>query len=113
MELEKSKAFNGAKIVVNTFQGEVEGVNLRTFEAAGCGAFQICEYRTALEELFEIGKEIVIFKNRDDLLEKVEYYLTHPEERKRIANAGHERANRDHTYKERIEKMLQIIHDRD
>jgi len=108
-EHDKAKAFRGAKIVVNTFQGEVDGVNLRTFEAAGCGAFQICEHRDALKELFEIDTEIVTFRNIQDLIKKVDHYLAHPEERKKIADAGYARAHRDHTYKKRLEKILETI----
>ncbi|MAF80307.1 hypothetical protein CL629_04500 [bacterium] len=108
MELDKAKAFAGADIVVNTFQAEVQGVNLRTFEAAACSAFQICEYRKELEELFEIGKEIVVFKNIDELKEKVRYYLKNPEERKNIAEAGMRRAQ-SYTYAHRIEEIFQTL----
>lgn len=108
-ELEKAKAFNAAKVVVNTFQGEVAGVNLRTFEAAGCGAFQICEYRKELEELFVPGEEIVVFTSLKDLLDKLEYYLSREEERGEIAERGQRRAHRDHTYERRLTEMLEIV----
>lgn len=108
-ELEKAKAFNGARIVVNTFQGEVAGVNLRTFEAAGCGAFQISEYRKEIEELFTVGEEIVTFDCIDDLVEKVDYYLAHPEERQMIADKAYERAHGEHNYKKRLTQMLELL----
>jgi spore maturation protein CgeB len=109
-ELEKAKAFNAAKIVLNTFQpGEFQGVNVRTFEAAGCGAFQICEFRPEIEEVFIPGKEIVVFHSLDDLREKIDYYLAHPEERRSIADAGYERAHREHTYEKRLRTMLDIV----
>ena len=108
-ELEKSKAFNAAKIVVNTFQGEIFGVNQRLFEIAGCGGFQICEHRDAIAEFFEINKEIVTFRTMDELLQKVKYYLAHPEERQTIADAAYTRAHREHTFHKRLEKMLETI----
>jgi spore maturation protein CgeB len=109
VEYEKAKAFAGARIVVNTFQGEVDGVNIRTFEVAGCGAFQICEHRDALGDLFEIDKEIVTFKNIDDLVEKIEHYLKNPDKRKKIADAGQRRVYRDHTYKKRLSFLLETL----
>ncbi len=108
-ELEKSKAFNGAKIVVNTFQGEVFGVNQRLFEIAGCGGFQICEHRDEVEDFFDIGKEIITFRNLDELEKKTEYYLAHPEERRKIADAAYKKARKEYTFQKRLEEMFRII----
>jgi spore maturation protein CgeB len=106
-ELEKSRAFNAAKIVVNTvFLGEIEGVNCRLFEAAGCGAFQIADWKPALPQLFEPEREIVTFRNRKELCEKVDYYLVHPEERQVIADRAYARAHREHTYEIRLQQMF-------
>ena len=109
MEIEKSKAFNAARIVLNTFQGEVFGVNQRLFEIAGCGGFQLCEYRDEIKEFFEPGREIVTFDSIADLMEKIGYYLAHPEERQAIADAAYARAHREHTFQKRLETMLEII----
>jgi len=108
-EIEKSKAFNGAKIVLNTFQGEVEGVNQRFFEIAGCGGFQICEHRDEVSSFFEIGREIVTFNDLNDLHEKVKYYLSHPEERKKIADAAYKKAHKFYTFRHRLSEMIEII----
>lgn len=109
-ELEKSKAFNAAKIVLNTFQpGEFRGVNKRVFEAAGCGAFQICEYRLEIEDLFTVGEEMVVYHSLKDLREKIDYYLTHPEERMAIADKACKRAHKEHTYENRVKKILETV----
>lgn len=106
-ETEKAKAFQAAKIVVNTMtHKEVAGVNARTFEAAGCGAFQIADFRPAMLDLFKPDEEIVLFHTRDELKEKVDYYLQRPEARKRIAEAGYRRAHADHTYRQRLEQVI-------
>jgi len=61
---EKSKAFIASKIVVNNFYpSEIQGSNARLFEVAATGSFQICSHRDSLNELYEIGKETIIFKN--------------------------------------------------
>lgn len=107
---EKAKAFNAAKIVLNTMHyGEIEGVNCRLFEAAGCGAFQIADWRPALADLFEPEKEIVTFRTRQELKAKVDYYLAHPKERREIADRAYARAHREHTYERRLEKMFEIL----
>jgi spore maturation protein CgeB len=109
-ELEKSKAFCAAKIVLNTMNyAEIWGVNDRTFHAAGCGAFQIADARPRLAELFEPDKEIVTFDSADELKDKVDYYLSHPDERQAIADAGYARAHREHTYALRLKRMLDVV----
>ena len=109
-EFEKSKAFNAAKIVLNTMiYAEIEGVNCRLFEAAGCGAFQITDWKPGLSELFEAEREVVTFETRQELKEKVDYYLAHAEERQRIADRAYARAQRDHTYEVRLREMFRVL----
>jgi spore maturation protein CgeB len=109
-EGEKARAFQSAKIVVNTLQcAEIEGVNCTLFEAAGCGAFQIADWKPALPELFEPEREIVTFRTRRELKEKVDYYLAHGEERREIAARACARAHCDHTYQKRLEKMFEVV----
>jgi spore maturation protein CgeB len=106
---EKSKAFQSAKIVLNNMHlAEIEGVHKRTFEIPACGGFQIITHNDAVSELFEIGKEIVTYKNLDDLKTKINYYLDpeNEKERKAIIKAGYERAVKDHTYKNRLETII-------
>jgi spore maturation protein CgeB len=109
-EEEKAKAFGAAKIVLNTMHyGEIQGVNCRLFEAAGCGAFQIADWKPGLAELFEPEREIVTFRTRDELKEKVDYYLAHAEERREIADRAYRRAHREHTYEIRLRKMFDVL----
>lgn len=109
-EERKSLAFHAAKIVLNTMHyAEIEGVNCRLFEAAGCGAFQIADWKPALPELFVPEREIVTFRTRRELKEKVDYYLAHPEERREIAERAYARAHRDHIYEVRLERIFAIL----
>jgi spore maturation protein CgeB len=109
-EIEKAKAFTAAKIVLNTFNpAEIWGVNARTFEAAGCGAFQIADSRPGLPELFEPGREIETFDTADELKDKIDYYLVHPHQRQTIADAGYARAHRDHTFHRRLLTMFGVV----
>jgi spore maturation protein CgeB len=109
-EGEKARAFQSAKVVVNTMHySEMEGVNCTLFEAAGCGAFQVADWKPALPDLFEPEREIVTFRSRRELKEKVDYYLARPGERRVIASRAYTRAHREHTYEARLTRMLQIL----
>lgn len=78
-------------------------VRLRDFEVPMSGGFYMVEYMPELEEFFEIGKEIVCYSDKEDLLSKIDYYLKHDGERESIRRAGHERAVRDHSWQNRFE----------
>lgn len=109
-EEEKAKAYDAAKIILNTMHyAEIDGVNLRLFEAAGCGGFQIADWKSTLPSLFEPGREIVTFHTLEELKEKVDYYLERPGERRKIAGRACARAHREHTYEARLARMLEIL----
>jgi glycosyltransferase involved in cell wall biosynthesis len=84
-------------------------INYRTFETTGCGTFLLTNYTPGLEKLFDIGKEIVVYNDLNDLDNKVKYYLENEEEREKIAKAGYERSKKDHTYFERTKNLIDII----
>jgi len=78
-------------------------VRLRDFEVPMSGGFYMVEYMEELEEFFDIGKEIICYNNREDLADKIGYYLSHEREREAIRWAGHRRCRRDHTWRKRFE----------
>jgi len=73
---------------------EVKG---RPFLIASGGGFVLSEYFPGIETLFEIGKEIDVFYNADDLIEKATFYLNNESMRARIAYNGFLRVKRDYS----------------
>ncbi|MCA9601030.1 MAG: glycosyltransferase [Polyangiales bacterium] len=105
----KSKAVRAAKVALNTNHfGEIGGINKRTFEMAGAGAFELTDGPT-IGEYFEPGREIATFAGPAELLERVRWYVDRPEERARIAEAGMARAWREHTYHHRLNALFASI----
>jgi spore maturation protein CgeB len=100
----RAKIALGFSSVGNTHaSGErVTQVRLRDFEAPMCGAFYIVEHMPELGEFFDIDREVVTYRDIDELVEKCRYYLEHEDEREQIRLAGHERALRDHTWQRRF-----------
>ena len=87
----------------------VENIKGRNFEVPGCCGFLLSGPAQNLEEYFEIGKEVVVYEDPDDLAKKIRYYLKHEDDREAIAQAGYERVLRDHTYEKRFEQIFSII----
>jgi len=75
----------------------------RTVEATLCGALLIEDQNPETVKWFAPGKDYVDFSDERDLVEKVRYYLDHPNERTQIAGHGHktvtERYNADRYWK--------------
>ena len=88
----------------------VEQIKARNFEIPAFGGFQLTNYVFSLESYFEIGKEIAIYTNVDDLVLRIDYYLKNEEERKRIAIGGYERVLKDGpTFSDRFKYIFSAI----
>ena len=73
------------------------------------GNFQLMQYTPSVEDHFEIDEEIVCWKNKKQLYEKIEYYLENESEREKIAKKGFKRAIENYTWSKRIEHIGSII----
>ncbi|MCD5391065.1 glycosyltransferase [candidate division NPL-UPA2 bacterium] len=108
------KIYSSAKIVLNIhlwFGENEDGINMRLFEATGCGAFLLSDWKKEIPELFDVGGEIACYSSVSDLRRSIEYYLNNDRKRQAIAEKGQERSYRDHTYLHRMEEALRIVGD--
>ncbi len=87
----------------------VEQLKARHFEINGCGAFQLSYYVDGLEHYYEIGKEIGIYIDADDLVEKVRMYLNDDSLMESVALAGYRRTLAEHTFARRFETVFKRI----
>lgn len=78
----------------------------KIFDITMCGGFLLCEYVEGIEDFFEIGKEIICFKNYAEALEKIQYYMINDEERELIAKTGKFRAICDLAQHKLLEKVF-------
>jgi len=83
-------------------------VNPRTFELAGMGCFQLSDRRELLPPLYA-EDEVVQFGDEAELMEKIEYYLKHEDERKEIARNARRRTLKQHLYEHRVVEMMNAV----
>ncbi|GEM_PF-1933340 len=109
--LEMFRALKSGRIVLNAsgdaFQDEAP--NMRLFEVTGAGAFLLTDYQNNLQQFFELGVEIETFRDKNELLEKIHYYLNHPEQREAMARRGQERCLREYPMQARAKKLDEIF----
>ncbi|MFH1935274.1 MAG: glycosyltransferase [Pseudomonadota bacterium] len=95
--------YQRAKIGINVHnRGDYTVGSYRLFDLPANGVMQISDGGQYLEQFFSVGEEIVSYRNVEDLINKVKYYLAHDEERKRIALNGFRRVRKDY----KIAKLL-------
>ncbi|MEG9438932.1 glycosyltransferase [Edaphobacter sp. HDX4] len=71
----------------------------RVFEVAGAGACMLCDDWPGIDDCFEPGKEILVIRGAEDVVDALRRY--DDAARQRIGEAFHARALKDHTYAQR------------
>lgn len=102
--------FNQSRINLNmTIPNIKTGIPLRVWDILSCGGFLMTDYRTELLNYFESEKDIVIFEDSDELVDKAEFYLSHDSVRNKIAQSAYNKVSKQHTCKNRIESIFDIV----
>lgn len=107
---EMPRSFAESKINLNLSLRTIRsGIPLRVMDIMGAGGFVLTNDQPELSELFIEGEDYAAFRTEEELFEKADYYLTHEEERKRIAKNGCRKVRSLHTYRKRLEEIRQKL----
>ncbi|MGB3545567.1 MAG: glycosyltransferase, partial [Saprospiraceae bacterium] len=81
----------------------------RTFEILACGTALLTE-RTPETLAFFKDDEVIFYKNKDELIEKIKYYKNHDEELEHLINKGREKVVKSgYDYHSILSKVLQTV----
>lgn len=103
---EKALEFRAASAVLNNLHPAENGANCRLFEAAGSGAAVLCEARDVIAGLFELGSEVLTFRDYRELKSHCQRLLEDPGLSGRLGDAAAARAHAEHTYQHRLGQIL-------
>lgn len=108
-----SKIYQASKIVI--------GNNIMTTSAARAwesmlsGSFYMSNYIpeeddvTDIRKIIKVNEELVMYYDKQDLLDKIQYYLTHEKERQKMIEIGRKKALEKMTFDSLMKKMMKEV----
>ncbi len=108
-EQEIARVYFNSKVNINiTLQGK-SGMNYRVFEVLASQGFLLTDDMEDISRNFDVSKELEVYKNTDDLLDKTEFYLKHPDIGQKIALLGYANIVKKHSYTARARSILEDL----
>jgi hypothetical protein len=82
----------------------------RCFEIPAMGVCMLCQYSDDLAQIFTDGVDAVFFRNADEMMSKLVYYIKNDQQRERIAANGRLRVLRNkHDIYSRLDYVLNFV----
>lgn len=101
--------FANSKINLNISMRSIRnGIPLRCMDIMSCGGFLLTNYQSDFLEHFVPGEDFVFFESKEDMLRKIDYYMTHEDERIAIAEAGQKKVNDNYNYQVIFKEIFDI-----
>ena len=109
---EMSAMFSSAAITLNIHtwhEAADHGVNPRLFEAAACGAAQLVDWKQEIPDLFDIHKDLLIYKTIEEVPSRIAEALATRANLAEMGASARRRTLDEHTYEHRMQKMLTLL----
>ena len=110
---EKIELFSRSKINLGiggiAYSDRITCIKGRDFEVPAAGGVYLTTYDPELAGMFDIGREILCYRNEIDCADQIRYYLERDDERRLIGEAARERCLRDHTWEKRLSHLLEWL----
>jgi spore maturation protein CgeB len=85
------------------------GFKGRDFEVPLCGRLYLTTWHQPLANCFQLGREVASYRDENDLVRQVKYYLANRDQALAIGVAGRRRCLADHTWAQRFRCLLDIL----
>ncbi|MGN0308498.1 MAG: glycosyltransferase [Lachnospiraceae bacterium] len=102
--------FNRSKINLNiSLKSITSGIPQRVLDILACGGFCLTNYQPEIAAFFQEDKELVMYSSIEELYRKLDYYLSHEEERQAIAAKGREKVKETFELELRLKELLWLV----
>ena len=71
--------------------------------------FQLSHIYQYFSMHFVEGQDYINYESIPDMMDKIQYFLNHENERAEIARNGFEKIKAEHTYQQRVEEILSVL----
>jgi len=111
---EQVEIFNRSRINLGMggigYSDQLTNVKARDFEIPGTGGgLYMTTFNPDLAQHFDVGREIVCYQNREEMVELIRHFLTHPEEATDIAQRARQRCLAEHRWLHRYERICRML----
>ncbi|ROZ63041.1 hypothetical protein EDL96_08000 [Kocuria soli] len=106
ISLSEAYAVQAEAAAAVNIHGRQGGLSMRTFEVPGAGGLQLVD-RADVAEFYEPAKEVLVFSDRDELLDLSRRAVADPAWGRRIREAGRRRSLAEHTFAHRAHSVEQ------
>lgn len=103
---EYARAMSRGKLILNTTLGE-KNIPIRFFEGMAIGCL-LENYNDNLDSIAIEGIHYIGYTNKN-IIDKIKYYLSHEDERDKIATNARKHALKYHTYQHRAKEILKCV----
>lgn len=110
VDCEVAEIISQSKIALNILrqQNLPDGTNMRTFEVPGCGGFALSTRTQGALDIFPEGQAGNYFKDVEECIAQIEWFLLADQERQQIATNAHALVQQSHRYTDRAQQILDI-----
>ena len=96
-------------IGINTFNNFYKYTSDRLCHFIANGTFYLCRHFPGVNIMFEDKKHLVIWKTKEELIDKIEYYLENDNEREKIAKNGQNYILKNYNAKRIVKYIFNVI----
>ena len=102
--------FHYSKINLNiTLKSIKSGIPLRAIDIMAAGGFLLTNFQADFLEHFIPNEDFVYYDDLDDLNNKIQYYLSHENEREWIAKNGQEKIRQYHSFEKHFQQIFESV----
>lgn len=109
-ENEMPVVFHESKINLNISLRSIKtGIPLRCMDIMGSHGLLLSNYQQDLVDAFIPGEEFVCYESEEDMLNKIDYLLSHEAERKEIAENGYQKVKNEYNFETVFSRIFEIV----
>lgn len=102
--------FHDSRINLNISLRSIKsGIPLRCMDILANRGFLLSNYQSDFLRHFTPDEDFVYFENQEDLLKKIDFYLSHDKERRAIAESGHDKVLKHHNFAVIFDEILNVV----